>query len=150
MTNRQKAIQMAVEIYKIDSQGNKSDQTVSIKAILLEAEQIYQWISKGTIPPPVARVGGEPKPTQIAPKSTTAPLKAQEDSKPPVARSGGEPSETTIEIPEFKDGTELVNYALKKGIKLAAIQKTLGITKPSDIQDVQTAATVLFATGKLV
>ena len=141
MTNRQKAIQMAVEIYKIDSQGNKSDQTVSIKAILLEAEQIYQWISKGTIPP---------KPTQIAPKSTTAPLKAQEDSKPPVARSGGEPSETTIEIPEFKDGTELVNYALKKGIKLAAIQKTLGITKPSDIQDVQTAATVLFATGKLV
>ena len=49
---------------------------------------------------------------------------------------------------EFKDGTALVNHALKMGWRIHEIRNALKIENPSDIKDVAAAAKVLFPPEK--
>ena len=69
--------------------------------------------------------------SQDTPKVTSPPLQGVEG-----------------ELPEFKDGIGLVNYALEHGWKVEAVKKALGIKMPTDIKDVKSAAAVLFG-GKV-
>jgi hypothetical protein len=57
------------------------------------------------------------------------------------------PHETTAKSKSesaFKNGIELVNYALKQGLKLDDIKTTLSISNPGEIKDVAGAAAILF------
>ncbi len=65
----------------------------------------------------------------------TLPEKPKLESIPPAPEG---------ELPEFKDGTALVNYALKHGWKIAKIREVLGIEKPTDIKSIEAAKAVLF------
>ena len=55
---------------------------------------------------------------------------------------------TTSDIPEFKTGVELTNYALKHGYTLDKIKEYLSINNPIEITDVKAAKEVLFPSEK--
>ena len=74
---------------------------------------------------------GAPVEKKAEPK-TEAPKKAEEGGPEPV------------ELPRFKDGTALVNYALKHDWKIERIRASLGIQTPTEIKDLEAAAKVLF------
>ncbi len=61
-----------------------------------------------------------------------------------------EPESTTTEriLPLFKDGVELVNYAMKNGYALAKIKEVLSINKPTEIKDVPAAIAILYPDAK--
>ncbi len=69
---RQTSIQMAIDLCK--AEGGRHE----LSSICLTAEYIYQWISKGTIPP---------KLEQMPPKSTTETLKEKTNVSAPTTTS---------------------------------------------------------------
>ena len=52
------------------------------------------------------------------------------------------------EIPSFKAGHELFNYALKHGYTIDKIKEVLGINNPTEITDIKTATEKLFPKEK--
>jgi len=62
--------------------------------------------------------------------------------EPPKPEVKGGP--TPVELPKFKDGPALVNYALKNGWKIDRVKSSLGINNPTEIKDIEAAAKILF------
>ncbi len=81
-------------------------------------------------------------------KLTTVELKEQLDRMPAVAQKPAPVPETNGEIPDFKDGVELVNYALKHGYNMSQIKENLSINKPTEIKDVAAANAILYPKAK--
>lgn len=68
----------------------------------------------------------------------------QSQSQPIKEQPITEKRELPDKLPVFKNGVELINYALKHGHTMTQIKNSLGIDKPADIIDVQAASAVLF------
>ena len=84
-------------------------------------------------------------------RKATSPPKEKSSAVDQVAELAEQIKEKLAgELPEFKNGTELVNYALKHGWKMDKIRTALGIETPADIKDVKAASAVLFPAGKEV
>ncbi len=107
-------------------------------ALLKQYQQVAGRIFTNYLAGPVGTVPAESKPTTTAPAGTGAP-----GQKP--AQTG-----TGVQLPEFKTGVELVNYATKQGHKIEDIKRTLSINNPTEIKDVKAAAALLFAGKKPV
>ncbi len=86
----------------------------SIDVILENASKMYRWLS------------GE---------SLKSAAKADPESE--VKKAEGD-------LPDFKNGAELFNYALKHGYTLDKIKGYLGVNNPNEIKDLNVAIGVLF------
>ena len=87
------------------------------------------------------------KALKASPAPAPIPKPAPETESKTKPKTEPEPDQ---EIPYFKTGVELVNYALnEKGIPLERIRSDLGIDKPSDIKDIPAAIGVLFPNSKM-
>ncbi len=71
------------------------------------------------------------------------------NTQPPVGKgtTGQKPAQTATggQLPDFKTGVDLVNYATKQGMKIEDIKRTLSINNPTEIKDIKAAAAVLFS-----
>ena len=103
---------------------------ITAEHVLSTADKFYAWLKGGK-----ARINPVEK------------LMAKESVEPEGEKPVASPTESQVGIPEFKDGTDLVNYALKHGFKLVSIKETLWIKTPADIKDVAVAAKTLFPQG---
>ncbi len=97
------------------------------------------------------------KPSQPLSKASIVSTSLKEKASP-VVPLAGEPAQQGQEskvgngdktkLPDFKTGTELVNFALKQGMRLEKIREILTIDNPTDIKDVKAATAVLFTETK--
>ena len=74
-------------------------------------------------------------PPQVLPVIVHKPVTLPEDEE-----SVGEEER----LPEFANGVELFNYALKHRWKLLDLKSALSINNPAEIKDVKDAAAILF------
>jgi len=80
--------------------------------------------------------------------TATATLPEQKSTEAQVNGTGKgaqKPATTDVALPVFKDGIELVNFAIKQGWRMDRIKETLSINNPTEIKDVKAAAAVLFS-----
>jgi len=80
-------------------------------------------------------------------KATPQCQHEQAEQKPIVEKVSTVKTDTQG-LPEFKTGVDLVNYAIKQGMKLDKIKADLVINNPTDIKDIPAAAAVLFGKPK--
>lgn len=73
-----------------------------------------------------------------------APVEKKAEPKAEAPKKTEEGGPTPVELPNFKDGPALVNYALQNGWKIERLKTSLGITNPTEIKDIEAAAKVLF------
>lgn len=98
-----------------------AEELKELRALVLEA---LKWARK------VLGASGAP----VVKKESAPPAKKYEEAGGP----------TPVELPRFKDGPALVNYALKHGWKIERVKESLGISNPTEIKDVEAATKVLF------
>jgi len=82
----------------------------------------------------------------LPPQTITVEPPQQPTTKtPPEATSAkATASKPETGMPVFKNGADLVNYAIKQGIKWDVIQEKLSISKPPEITDLDQATKILF------
>lgn len=79
---------------------------------------------------------------------TEIELKEQLHKMPDIVKKPKPASETNGEVPDFKDGVALVNYALQHGYDMPQIKENLSINKPTEITDIPAAVAILYPKAK--
>lgn len=127
---RQTAFNGAIELLKTSITLNENSFTTEENEFIKEA---IAWGRKA-----IAATCGAVAPIQPVKEPEADKKTSGAGKKGNTAGTGGD------KVPEFKTGAELVNYALKQGMKIGDIKTTLSINSPNEITDVAGAAAILY------